>query len=300
MINITGKDISYNEYTLPAPFWVSFESDADAPADSLTLTFLSAQIPEISTIKVEGDFFFNGIVDLISHEKSPSGEKTTLYARSLAAMYIDSEAAPGKTNLRDLESIMYNFDLGGRIKGFIYDTYTPMDSITIPKGSSTWYFLKTFCEQTMGNYPRITDDGYINAKALPDTSCYTFDEKNLVSVVRKTDFSDVVLSVTIRNEQGNYSMLLLNKKIQLLYPRQRFTIPSHAWVNNPDLAGEKILNQSLRNYKTVTLTYAEILPLKTFDCVTFEDKLYRIVSVKHTLDSKGAKSKITLSEKKYV
>ena len=92
---------------------------------------------------------------------------------------------------------------------------------------------------------------------------------------------------------------MLNKKIQLPYPRHRYTIPSHAWVNNPDLAGEKILNQSLKNYKTVTLTYAEILPLKTFDCATFEDKLYRIVSVKHTLDSKGAKSKITLSEKQF-
>lgn len=299
-LNITGKDVLGNVYTLPCPFWLSFDSDIDAPADSLALTFLNDTIPEIATITIQGDFLFNGIVDVISQTKSRTGGKTVIYARSIAAMLIDSEAMPGKMRLDDFEIIQDILCRGGKLKGFIYDTYTPMDSITLPKGSSLWYFLRLFCEQTMGHAPRITDDGYIKATALSDEVSHNFDEMAPISVEKNVDFSDIVTSVSVRNTIGNYSSVLLNQKVTLPYSRHRYTIPGGAWINNTDLAGKKVLNQSMTRYKTKTLEFEGFYSAKIAECAVFEGKEHRIISIKHTLNESGATTKITMSEKEYI
>lgn len=299
-LKITGKDTYGNVYPLPYPFWLVYDSDIDAPADSLELTFLNETIPQIVTITVEGDISFNGIVDLISNTKSRLGEKTVLYARSLAAMLIDSEALPGKVNIKSLESVENSFSLGGRFKGFIYDTYTPIESLTLPKGSSLWYYLRLFCEQTMGHTPRITNDGYIKATAFSDEILHDFNKQSTISVKTDTDYSDVVAATSVRGENGVYSLLMLNQKVSIPYPRHRYVIPGGAWVNNRELAGEKVLNQSVRRHKTVTLELAHFYPAKIADCAVFEEKEYRIISIKHTVGESGITTKITLAEKKYI
>ncbi len=299
-INIIGKDKSGNVYTLPTPFWLTYESDLDAPAHALTLTFIGNDIPDFSMIEVTGDFFFDGIVDVVSRKKDSSGEKTVINARSFAAILLDGEAAPGVNNTDDFDIILWDFRCGGKVKGFLYDSYTPISKMTLAKGTSLWRYLTLFCEQTMGYSPRISDDGYIIAKPYSFETVHNFDESDPVAVEKCVDYTSIITSVSIRNQNGVYSAVMINTKADLPYSRQRFYIPNVACTESTSKIGSRVIDKSMRNKNTVKLTFPYIYNAKVGDGAIFENEEKAVMSVKHKLDSSGVKSIVTLCERKYL
>lgn len=299
-INITGSDFDLNTYTLPTPFWLTFESDIDAPADALTLTFLGSDIPNIPMIKITGDFFFDGMVDLITRKTDGDGEKTVLHARSLAGILLDSEISPGVRRIDDLTDVLWFCDCGGKLKGFLYDSYTPIGSMNFPKGTSAWRFLKTFCEQTMGYTPRISDDGYIISKPYSFDTVHDFDNVTPLAIQNNIDYTTPVTSVSVRNERGIYSTIMLNTNVYLPYLRTRHIIPGVSWVNFPELAAEKTIKESMLRHRTTTFTFPEIFSAKVGDGGVYNGEEKVVISVKHKLDGTGVKSVITIADREYL
>ncbi len=298
-ITIKGTDSDGKEYTLPYPFWLTFESDIDAPADALTLTYLNQDLPEICMITVTGDIYFDGIIDLISRKKSQDGDKTVLNARSLAAILLDSEASPGEHTDLSLDMVYWDFYCLGKIKGFLYDTFTPVSSITLPKGTSKWRFLTLFCEQTMGNKPRITDDGYISTKPYSTEILHNFSESDCIAVEKTTDLSDIINSVSARNQNGVYSTSVVSTAVTP-FQRVRYLIPGAKWVNFEVQYCKKILRQSMLRHKTITATLPKLHAAHVGDGVMFDGEEKCVIGVKYTLNSNGAATELILGERKYI
>ena len=90
-----GKSVTGVELTA-----LEWSRDASAPCDALWLWITAeSDLPEIDRVMLErdGDAVFSGYCDL-QRETDSAGHSVCLYARSDAALLVDSEAAPGTFN----------------------------------------------------------------------------------------------------------------------------------------------------------------------------------------------------------
>lgn len=295
---LKGEGERETQYTLPTPFYFTLLRDIDAPADSLTLTFLNEDIPEIQFITISGDVDFYGVVDTITKKSDKSGQKTTLYCRSIAAMLLDTQATPGKSARPNLDVMSIIASCGGRLKGFLYNSYTPIPYLNTSAGASMWNQITTFCQQTMGYPPRITKDRYIAATPYSSEVTHTFSD--IISVEDTTDFSEPILSVSVRNPEGAYSLTMSNPYVTLNLSRHRFVTPGVGWQSVPELYGERIMKNSMVRYKTKTLTLSGFYPAEIGDNAVFEGKESAVIGLNYTFNQNGATTKVVLCDKKYL
>ncbi len=296
--NVIGYDKSENEIALPKPFWLEYESSIKTPADSLKLTFFNKTIPNVVMIKVEGDLNFFGIVDTIKHYSQNKRCEITL--RSIAAALLDSEATPGTFKNPKLETVFSNCACNGYIKGILYNSYTPISEMTVSKGTSLWKYLTDFCEITMGYVPHIDENLYISAKPYDENIVHTFELEFPLNVEKSVDYTKVISSSSVRNNLGNYSVMLTNSDMHLPYGRHRYLIPDASGEGDLIKYGRKILRQSMRDYNLITLTFPHFYKARVGDGATFDGEEKCVFGVKHILSNEGATTKITLGERAYI
>lgn len=297
-LNITGVDKNDTAHTLPSPFYFILQRDVDAPADALTLVFLNQKIPEISFVEITGDVDFYGVVDTVCTTKDKSGEKTTLYCRSIAAMLLDTQETPGKTLTPNINVVAISCSCGGRLKGFLYDSYTPIPSLNVSGGASKWSFLTNFCEQTMGNSPRITKDRYISTKPFDTHIVHKIDD--YLYSKEETDYSEVITSVSVRGEEGNYPISMQNPYVSLPISRHRYVTPGVGWQNFREEYGKRVMRKSMLRFKTKTVTVSGFRPFEIGNSALVDGEEKVIIAVEFHLEESGAFTKITLSEKEYL
>lgn len=297
-LNLIGTDENGTTHTLPQPFWLKMQRSVSAPADALTLTFLNCDIPDVCFCEISGDINFNGVVDTISRKSDSSGSKTVMYCRSAVAMLLDSQEMPGKTSNPNLDVLSVTHTCGGRLKGFLYDSYTPVSALSATSSMSKWAYLSHFCEQTMGRAPHITLDGYISAKPYDDSVKHNLE--NVIACETVTDYSDILTSVSVKGVDGGYPLSTTNPDFSLSLARHRYVTPGIAWQNYPLEYAKRVLSQSMLNFKTKTLTLSGFLSLDLGQTGVHNGEEKAIIEIEYLLDQNGAKTKVTLGERKYL
>ena len=297
-LSLIGTDQHDVQYTLPEPFWLNLQRSVSAPADALTLTFINCDIPDICFIEISGDITFNGIVDTISRKSDSSGNKTVMYCRSIVAMLLDCQEMPGKSVNPNIDILAITHTCGGRLKGFLYDTYTPVSVLNASSSMSKWAYLCLFCEQTMGRTPHITRDGYISAKAYDGSVKHNLE--NCIACESVTDYSDILTSVSVKGIDGGYPLSTTNPDFSLSLARHRYVTPGIGWQKYPQEYANRVLSQSMLNFKTKTLTLSGFLALDLGQTGVHNGEEKAIIEIEYLLDQNGAKTKVTLGERKYL
>lgn len=297
-LNLIGTDENGVKCTLPNPFWLNLQRSVSAPADALTLTFINCDIPDVCFCEISGDITFYGVVDTISRKNDSSGSKTVMYCRSIVAMLLDCQEMPGKSVNPNIDVLAITHTCGGRLKGFLYDSYTPVSVLNATSSMSQWAYLCLFCEQTMGRTPHITPDRYISTKPYDGSVKHNLD--NCIACETTTDYSDIVTSVSVKNPEGAYSMSMVNPNFPAVFSRHRYVTPGIGWQNYPEQYGYRVLSQSMLNYKTKTLTLSGFLALDLGQTGVYKGEEKAIIEIEYLLDQNGAKTKVTLGEREYL
>lgn len=111
----------------------------------------------------DGDeLIFEGPVDEQYTALGKNGAFLFIGARSRAAFLLDNEAAPGSYFMPSLADIVRTHCAPYGITEFSGDGKCPGE-FTVGKGMTEWDVLERFCRSVAGVFPRITDDGEIDA-----------------------------------------------------------------------------------------------------------------------------------------
>lgn len=153
-------------FELPAAISVEINCELGVPADDMTVTFPGA-LPTLFRIYAQenGEEVFCGVADEQIETRGNDGCKTTVCARSLAALALDSECEAGEYVSPSL-SVMYLKHL--LPFGITPDSELPNvsgSSMTVARGQSHYFAVKKFCSIFMETQPRIDSTGRFRADA---------------------------------------------------------------------------------------------------------------------------------------
>lgn len=158
--------VSGNAHNPGSPAEFQMEMSADVPADSLTARFpLRQTFPELARVEMirDGSVVFNGMIDEQIVSTDASGTFLTISARSFAALLLDNEAVPAVYNKPSFTEIFMVHAAPYGFKG-IYGFGKCPAEFAVTKGMCEWDVIDSFCRSVMGTAPRITSDGYIDAR----------------------------------------------------------------------------------------------------------------------------------------
>ncbi len=150
---------------LGEPALVLLSRDRDAPADLLRLKFpadsLWQELEEVEILE-HGERLFQGMVDEQNTSLTSSGLTVELVCRSMEALLLDNEAAPGVMESPSLELLEQRLlgPLGLALgKG---DREPKRGRLTVNKGESCWTALEKFCGTFLGVEPVLGTDGLVH------------------------------------------------------------------------------------------------------------------------------------------
>ncbi len=305
-LQITASKREGGEISLPRPLWIKLVKSVKEPASKLTLTYLpETDIPDISQIKLSGDLTFSGIVDSISHEQTDNGKNIVVNCRSMAALLLDNHARPIEYTSPTPTDILNNYCFMMGFKGFLYEEYHQVPDISATRGTSCWDVIEAYCEQSFGRPPHITEDGYISSLPYGDSTVHTFGDGGLpvYEITRTTDNTAPISSVSLRNENGIYSLSISNPNAPVGTRRQRYIIPEAPWLNYRELLGERTLRRSMSEYRVVNIKTPAVLDAQIGDRATIsgdtDQTVWRIAKLTLTADENGILTDITLYDSEF-
>lgn len=303
---ITATTAEGEELSLPLPLRIKFSQTTDTPAGSMTLTYLPEhQFLELSRIKISGDISFFGVVDSQTLEQTDGGRLYLIKCRTIAALLVDNHAPPMEFMNPSPDSAFSLYCSGMGFNGFLYDEYHAVPSVSATRGTSCWDAVEAYCEQAFGRPPHITEDNFLSCLPYGDSVIHTFggDGHRVHSIERVTDRTEVVSSVSIRDEAGNYSISVRNEDCPADIKRQRYIIPEAPWLYYRELYGKRTLRRSMRGYKAIKLTTPSVFPLKIGDRAIVEgdddDTVWRVAKFTQTADENGITTDLVLHDSRF-
>lgn len=305
-LTVTASERKGGEITLPRPLWIKLEKSVTQPANNLTLTYLpDTEIPDISHLSLSGDLTFSGIVDSITHEQTDNGKNIVVKCRSMAALLLDNHARPITYTSPSPTDILNNYCFMMGFKGFLYDEYRQVPDISATRGTSCWDVIEAYCEQSFGRPCHVTEDGYISSLPYGDSAVYTFggDGLPVYEISRIIDNTAPLSSVSLRDENGVYSLSISNPNAPAGTRRQRYIIPEAPWLNYRELLGERTLRRSMREYRVVKIKTPAVLDAQIGDRATVngetDETVWRIAKLTFTADENGILTDITLYDSEF-
>ncbi|MGN1130411.1 MAG: hypothetical protein ACI4Q8_03585, partial [Ruminococcus sp.] len=154
MLTFIATDIFGVDVPLPQPLSVTINQEENVPADDLTVVFPFAEgLNELDKILVKdmGVIVFKGVVDEQQAISNKSGAFLRIIARSMAAVLLDNESKPA-SYINPSVSVIFSRHLEPcGIESYKGDNLSCVGSFNIPKGSTNWQVLNSFCIKTFGN-----------------------------------------------------------------------------------------------------------------------------------------------------
>lgn len=150
---------------LPSPLRMRLEKSLFTPAHAFFGEFAAdAPAKEIKTLQgfAAGQMIFDGLVDEQSTACSAKGTLLSVSARSRAALLLDNEAIPRSYRQPSLADIIQIHCAPYGLSAYRGAGSCPAE-FTVSKGMTEWGVLERFCRSVIGVYPRILDDGTIDA-----------------------------------------------------------------------------------------------------------------------------------------
>ena len=170
MLRFVFSDVKGNELILPGPLSAVIRMEEDVPADDIQAVFPFVSGDELKSVRVfdGGKLVFIGDIDEEEHIFSASGEYLRITARSLASRLLDNEAEPCEYDHPSAKTI---FERHAERYGIAYsdtDDPTYFGELIIPKGTSQWGALSSFCNACYSRPPRVSADGRLYMKGAED------------------------------------------------------------------------------------------------------------------------------------
>lgn len=193
------------------PAGLTLKRDADAPADSLALTFVF-DFPELepcaARLEYNGVPVFDGIVDEQT-EHQEKGEKTTYFSlRSRAALLLDNEAEPCTLRMPSLRLMEQRIlrPLGLAVQDG--DRTPKQGELVVEKGTSCWEVICAFSERFLQVTPHETSAGNLSFTARkPQTLALT----DVLSIEkRRVPYAQISRVVVQNTRTGAYNAVFEN------------------------------------------------------------------------------------------
>ncbi|MGN1138172.1 MAG: hypothetical protein ACI4RM_01905 [Ruminococcus sp.] len=309
MLTFIATDIFGVDVPLPQPLSVTINQEENVPADDLTVVFpFVDDLQELDRIQVKdmGAIVFKGVVDEQQAISNESGAFIKIIARSMAAVLLDNESKP-ISYINPSVSVIFSRHLEPcGIESYKGDNLSCVGSFNVPKGSTNWQVLNSFCIKTFGKSPRIECDGTANFNGLARDRKIAFSNSNginYISVTENNKRCNLISSVLVKtDEQGDYTTEIKNDSASdRNIKRERYI---DATVNTDLYVADKIINNSLDSSYELTLMclgcYLDIMGSKA----SVEDKhlgkienLY-VSGICYTLNNKGEFTKVLLKKER--
>ena len=189
MLRFLTTDTQGNERSLPAPLSVSMRMEEDVPADDLYAVFPDTAVGELCAVTVlDGRrVIFRGIVDEQERIVSESGSYLRLSARSLAALLLDNEAPPCSYDHPSARLIFGRHVRDYGITAGDTDDATCFGELHIVKGMSQWGVIQAFSAACYSASPRVSADGVLYFKGMPDGGTAVFGGKKGIPYTSVTE-----------------------------------------------------------------------------------------------------------------
>lgn len=314
-MKITAATITGGQMELPAPALLECTSAYDIPADGFYAVFPAQPLQGCCeftalTVELEGKLVFDGLIDEQILSKNSKGMFLTLKARSKSAVLIDNEAIPQtftRANLWDIYNAhckQYGF------RGLLCDRNPTLSAFTVAKGRSEWQALESFCRQTLGIMPYISD-GYIIAKQRPagqhivlsntSAGCIRFSS---LQICNKR--YGVISKVILKSESKLYDTAVFNPiGKQLDIRRKRYISPPKEWAGSPHAGADRLMRDSMLKKLLITVTLPSLTAVSVGDHVSIEDDVasytdLTVYEVTYKADGTGVSTTLALVLPDYV
>lgn len=220
MLSFVLTDIGDRDVIMSRPLSAVIEMDEAVPADSLLAVFPYTECRELKSVRVYDDakLVFTGVIDEQSRIVSPQGAFLRIAARSLAALLLDNEAAP---QIFEHPSARMLYDRYAREYGIAAadtDDASYFGELTIPKGTSRWAVIQSFCKACSSGTPHVTADGRLFMKNVINDGKIVFSDsgRGVVcteiseSIIRCEEISRVNIKLDVG---GGYTSKIENQDV---------------------------------------------------------------------------------------
>ena len=301
MADLTFVLYDLNEREIKLGHLKSYElcRDADAPCDSLRITFINdSTLPEAYRIMAfcNGKCVFNGYVDTQRESLHQNHIVCFLYCRSSACLLTDSEAKPF-TYTSPSARALFEINAGDEFKYNLGSIYSDI-SYQVGKGTSLYGAINGFVYSVTGEKIRVTPE---NELVLLNTKkAVKLDEKRLISAKRIINRGNALSQIDYKiSNSTDYiyhrvSDFMKNKKITARKIRNISTVPD--WQRETTLKTVfSSANADYCGWELIVQGYAEI---DLCDEIKADVEGFEIFgkavanSVAHILDSSGERTVI--------
>lgn len=303
MLTFILKDIRQHTVILHHPLRVSLSFDDQAPADYLTAVFaVSGKVPLLSSIEVkqEEERIFFGYIDEQTEESSQKGHLLSVTARSLAAVLLDNEAQPQQYCMPSMPLLMQRHFIPLGFTEFKGSSSAYSGQLTITKGMSEWAVLQNFCRCFVQTEPKIRRSGVIDITGQSPQEMLVLSDNSILScrhVYRPyVLFSDIWARTRVG---GDYSMPFISPKAQKLGILRRRYVSVADSRNGTVLSVKEMLHKTEAAYERLQVTCSGCFPAEpgTLLRLNGQPEIYRIRTIRYTLDSTGETTSIEAERK---
>lgn len=218
MLSFVFSDINDRDIILPSPLSVRADVDESAPADSLYAVFPYADTAELKSVRVfsGGKLIFSGAVDEEERSFSSHGKQLRISARSPAAYLLDNEAAPCSYDHPSAKLICERYVLPFGIRVSDDDDTVYFGEQNVPKGTSCWSALKSFCIACYSSIPRVSAEGVLYMRGMRREESVSFgngaDDVRYSLLTEKYKRCEEISAVWVKTAStGGYTLPIVNK-----------------------------------------------------------------------------------------
>ena len=303
-----GKTIDDEWVELGSPLVVTLNMAEGVPADDLEISVpCSRKTQELKEISLEknGKNIFSGIVDSQKFSIDASGAVLNIVARSRAACLLDNEAMPQTYCVPSLLNIFNRHVKPYGFANISGDMRTFSNEFVVSKGMSEWEVLENFCINYLKVYPRINQDGAINATGNFVSSDIIFSNDGhgirysavYENLKRHELFSEVAFKATTL---GAYSTVVKNTSaINRGIVRRRLLNAANS-AKTPLACGEMMLANSDKKSYEICVFCPEFLSVNIGDNATVCDNILGnipnlvVSELKYVLGKSGEYTRVVL------
>lgn len=298
---------------------LSFSYDADRliPCDSLDFTAViqhhNDEFSEV-TAYLDGNLFFEGIVDTHERVISDKGLLVKFNCRNKTALLIDNEVKP---NIYSRLTSTQLFDQYARPFGVVGNDFpynTTNWLLQVKKGSSNWTVIEGYCDLNFHAIP------YINHKRILTLSPYN-DTVHIISNNKKdalkftslriiNDYHKLVSRLYMKTATETYGYYYgvvvdnpnaIAKKVR----RERYFHPSDVRPTVGERETRRVVDDTNRDYFKLIVVIPYLANIHVGDCVQIFDERYTNINLYVSAinlkanESQGLVTTLTLKDKKF-
>lgn len=305
-MRIVVNTVGGNEYELTEITEFIFTQTAGTACDSLSVRFKSGGITEeIISVKAYdgGTLIFNGFCDCQKIKEDAKGAEIYFYARSSAALLVDSEAEPFTYNKPTARQLWFTF-----AKPFGFSCGMPViqsdEKYEVTKGMSCYGAISQFVLSASGRQIYITPENSITllekSEDIKSLSIYNVLSASAV-INRSEPLSEICFKKTPSAAgYGQHMKARIQDNLKLAQRKQYVNLSSlPGWQR--EYAVYRKLKGSYEDYRILEITVSGYANAPLYQRFSYQSKIgeyddYLLAEKKYILSDAGETTRLTLKK----